>query len=153
MRPTYRAALLLTLFFLPSPKALACSCAEWSISEKFRRANLVFVGHVIEIKDAPGNDGLIVRHVTLKVEKRWKGSGGATVTLAWGIDMPGMCNDLPLVMGERYLIYSSRQTVMYQGRKRKELTVRPDCGPNYLAKYHEEEIRKLDSSWRSMSRR
>ena len=132
---------------LCSPEAYSCSCADPSAREKFRSADLVFVGQAVDYNEAPSNDHAINYIVTFKVEKRWKGPKGSEITLAWMFDSPGMCNDLPLVKGERYLIYSGRQTVNYKGHKKEELIVETDCGPNHLAKYHEKEIRKLNDFW------
>jgi hypothetical protein len=150
---TRRTLLSLTIILLASHEAFSCSCADPSVREKFRAADLVFLGRVVEVKRAPDNAGEIFDHVTFDVEKRWKGPRGPRLTLAWGFDNPGMCNDLPLTPGERYLIYSSRETIDYRGRRRSELTIRPDCGPHYLAQHREAEIRKLDRLWFRISAR
>ena len=83
--------------------------------------------------------GLYLYAVTIDVEKRWKGPTKNQIEVAWGFDSPGMCNDLPLVKGERYLIYTKQSEHGY--------TVNPDCGTNYTAKFHSDEIKKLDNFW------
>ena len=140
MKYIVQSALILTLFILSTSTAYSCSCAYPSIREKFRASDLVFVGQVVEIKDAPLiKDSLFLHSVTLKVEKIWKGKRRPEITVLWAWDNPGMCNGLLLVKGERYLIYTSREKEGYG--------VYPDCGTNYLAKDVAEEIKKLNSFW------
>jgi len=140
MRYIVQTALALTLLMFSASIAYSCSCADPSIREKFRAADLVFVGRVIDFKDAPPlKDSIFVYSVTLKVEKIWKGTRKPEITVLWAFDRPGWCNDLPLIKDERYLIYT--------GREKEGYGVYPDCGPNYFAKYHTEEIKKLNGFW------
>jgi hypothetical protein len=137
MRYIVQSALALTLLMFSATIAYSCSCADPSIREKFRASDLVFVGQVVNFKDAPPlKDSIFVYSVTLKVERQWKGTRKPEITVLWAWDNPGMCNDLSLVRGERYLIYTNREKEGYG--------VYPDCGTNYLAKYHAEEIKKLN---------
>ncbi len=124
----------------------ACSCSDPSIRAKFRGYDLVFAGTVVDYKDAPQTiNPNFISLATLKVDKQWKGGNSKTIDVLWGFDAKGMCNDLPLIKGERYLIYTSREKDGYG--------VYPECGANYVAKYHEDEIKKLDSFWFRFSAR
>lgn len=136
--PTF-LVLLLTAF--STSIAYSCSCADPSVRQKFRMSDLVFVGQVIDYTDAPPTkEASVMYSVTLKVEKQWKGAKKPEIKVWWGFDSPGMCNDLSLVKGEKYLIYTNREKDGYGG-------VEPDCGTNYRAKYHEKEIEQLDKFW------
>jgi hypothetical protein len=129
----------LAVGLLVSSSAFACSCADPTVRQKFRTSELVFVGTVTDFKDAPRNDNAFVYSVTLKVERQWKGTRQKEITVLWSLDSPGMCNDLPLIKGERYLIYTSRED--------NNFAVYPDCGTNYFAKYHAAEIARLNGFW------
>ena len=134
-----KLTILVAVFSLLRSSALGCSCADPTIREKFRSSSLVFVGTVTDFKDAPKNDQAFVYSVTLNIERQWKGSRQKEVTVLWAFDIPNMCNDLPLIKGERYLVYTSRDQGSY--------AVYPDCGTNYFAKYRSAEIAKLNGLW------
>jgi hypothetical protein len=109
------------------------------VREKFRAADSIFVGTLVEMSPAnpTGDFPLAANTVKFKVEKRWKGAGKPEVTAIANYDQPGWCGDLNLTVGERYLIYADR----VKGR----LLIYTDCGPNRNAKNAAEEIARLNS--------
>ena len=131
--------MLVALVIAGSSVVYGCSCGDPSVRQKFRSSDLIFVGEVENISDAPGKHDLFLYSVTLKVEGQWKGSGQSDVNVLWAFDNPGMCNDLPLTKGQRYLIYTSLENGFYG--------VYPDCGANYFAEGRSAEIAKLNSFW------
>ena len=140
-----RPLVIFALLMFGASAVYACSCADPTVREKFRKSDLIFVGRVIDIRDAPPNSDMFVYSVTLHVEKKWKGATKSNVTVLWAYDRPGWCNDLPLSKGEQYLIYTSTEHGFYG--------VYPDCGTNYFAKTHGEEIAKLNGFWFRLSAR
>ena len=129
------------LVTLSAPEVFACSCASFSVREKFRHSDVVFLGKVVEMtpfeptKDFP----LAIHLVRFEVEKSWKGDVGREVTAVADIDIPVMCGDLNLAVGESYLIYAPRE----KGR----LRVLTDCGPNLNAKHAGREMKQLGGFW------
>ena len=134
-------ALAAFLLCLSAREVYACSCADPSVREKFRAADAVFVGKVLEMTPyGPTEDfPLAIYLVRFGVERRWKGSVGREVTAVADFDMPNMCGDLKLAVGETFLIYAPRE----KGR----LRVLTDCGPNRNVKYAGEEMKQLGSFW------
>ncbi|MCA1618299.1 MAG: hypothetical protein LC795_03085 [Acidobacteria bacterium] len=124
-----------------APEAFACSCAGFSVRQKFREADAVFLGRVAEMTPfGPTEDFPMAMYlVRFEVEKRWRGDVGRGVTAVADVDMPVMCGDLNLAVGESYLIYAPRE----KGR----LRVLTDCGPNLNAKYADEEMKRLGGFW------
>jgi hypothetical protein len=129
------AALLLCLC---ARDASACSCAEFSTRQNLRRSGAVFLGKVVEMLPAdPGGDFPPAEYVVrFEVERRWKGARGREVSALASTDWPGMCGDLKLEVGGRFLIYAERR----KGR----LFIYRDCGPSRPAKDAGEEMKKLD---------
>ena len=123
----------------------ACSCADPSVRQKFRRADAVFLGEIVGKADAEPNAYAYVHLVQFKVEKSWKGAARSGLKILFEFDMPGMCGDLPLTVGEKYLIYADRL--------KEGLVARIDCGPNRVASDVPDEIRKLDGFLFRMSAR
>lgn len=134
-------AFTLAIMLGSAPQALACSCADPSVREKFRAADSVFVGSLIEITptDTAGDFPSAAHLVKFKVEKRWKGARTSVIVAVANYDRPGWCGDLSLTAGERYLIYADRQ----EGR----FVVQTDCGPNRNVKNAPEEIKRLNGFW------
>jgi hypothetical protein len=130
------AALLLCL---SARAAGACSCGGYSLREKFRDADAVFVGQVVELTPyGPTKDFPMAMYlVRFEVGRSWKGSPGREVTAVADVDMPVMCGDLKLAVGESFLIYAPRE----KGR----LRVLTDCGPNMNVKYADKEMKRLGS--------
>jgi hypothetical protein len=142
MNYMYRTFLLLALLTCSAPIAFSCSCADPSQREKFREANTVLLGEVTEIRESKETDKNFSTYpflVRFKVERQWKGAKKQEFVALADYDNPGMCGDLDLKVGERFLIYAYRE----KGR----LLIVTDCGPNRRAEYAEEEIEKLDSFW------
>lgn len=126
---------------LCAPAALACSCGDPGVRARFRAADFVFVGRVLEMKPAEPDEAspTAVSLVRFEVEGQWKGAKRTEVVAVADYDMPGMCGDLNLAVGRRYLIYAPVE----KGR----LRVGADCGPNRDAEYAAREIKKLKSFW------
>jgi hypothetical protein len=139
MMKSLRSVALVAIVLVGGSYSYACSCADPSIRQKFRSSGLVFVGTVTDFERAPKNDKEFVYSVRLHVERQWKGTRQKEISVLWAWDIPHMCNDLPLIKGERYLIYTSREDGAY--------AVYPDCGTNYFAKYQSEEIATLNRRW------
>ena len=88
-RPIARAAALLgaALFvvawvILPANPALACSCAMASVEEQAQRADAIFLGQVVDVRETAAVDGMIgsgdpVTYV-VEVSRVYKGDVGAT---------------------------------------------------------------------------
>jgi hypothetical protein len=113
--------------------ALSCSCADPSVRNKFRSANSVFIGHVVDMSPFNSDDfPLGTSLVKFKVEKQWKGPRRPAIPGIADVDEPGMCSDLNLTVGKRYLIYASSE----KGR----LRIYTDCGPNRAAEHAEDEV-------------
>ncbi len=140
-RRPFGVALAALLLCFCGGEALACSCADFSVRRKFRDADAVFVGRVVELAPAePSEDFPLAMYlVRFEVERRWKGAKGREVEAVADFDRKGWCGDLNLAVGERFLIYAPRE----KGR----LRVRADCGPNMNAAHAAEEVRRLDSFW------
>jgi hypothetical protein len=139
MKNAFKLAAVVFLFTLHAPDAFACSCADPSVRRKFRDADAVFVGEVVEMSSFGPNDDfpLATNLAKFKVERHWKGSNESEITTVVNFDSPGMCGDLKLAVGERFLIYAER--------KKGRLLIQTDCGPNRNLKYAGEELKKLNS--------
>lgn len=140
MKAIFNVAFLLTLLTIGSSMAYSCSCADPSQRQRFRDSQSVFLGEVLEFKDSSGveiNEDLkyFPYQVTFKVEKQWKGKRQSRITALAGFDVPGMCNDLDLQIGKRFLIYAPR--------KYDRLLIYRECGPSREAEYAKEEIKRL----------
>jgi len=121
--------------------AYSCSCNDQSQGEKFRKADVIFLGQITAVSEHKpiSKDDYFNSSVTFKVEKQWKGSKKSAISVLFGADVPGMCGDMPLVVGQRYLIYAFHE--------KDELTSYADCGPNVRAEDAKSEIKNLNSSW------
>jgi hypothetical protein len=139
---TFCRTLLVSLFILQGWSfASACECADWSQRHRFRAADSVFLGEVIqfrELQSAPPDEklALFAYEVTFKVERQWKGKSRSQITTLADFDNPGMCNDLHLDVGRRVLVYAPKV-----GRS---LVINRDCGPNVPEAYAKKEIARLD---------
>lgn len=112
-----------------------CSCGDQSQRERFRKADYIFLGQVTEIADSKLD--YFVYAVKFKVEKLWKGSRKAELTVNFDLDTPGFCGDLHLEKDKTFLIYAYRE----QGA----LVSFTDCGPNLRAEYAATSIKKLNN--------
>jgi hypothetical protein len=137
MRTITLTILFLSLLVLSASNAHACSCADPSQREKFRKADYVFLGQVVDIADSNVEDfGYAVK---FKIEKQWKGPKMPEPIVDFTYDRPGWCGDLNLAKGERFLIYAYRE--------KQNLISYTDCGPNMNVKYAEASIKNLNSFW------
>lgn len=143
MKRAHAAALAACLLTAFAPAAHACSCGSPSLRSRFRHSDAVFIGKVVEMSPVqPSEDfPLAVSVVRFEVERRWKGARGREVAALADFDSPGMCGDLKLAVGERYLIFAPRE----KGR----LRVYTDCGPNRDAGWDQaaDEMKRLDGFW------
>jgi len=137
MKSLARAILLLSLLAIGSSPVSACSCSDPSRREKFRTADYVFLGQVIEIVDSNVKD--FAYAVTFTVDRQWKGSKLRQPLVNFTFDNPGWCGDLHLAKGERFLIYAYRE--------KQELVTYTDCGPNLEAKYAGTDVKNLNRFW------
>ena len=131
---------LLCLFLMPI-YVVSCSCVEQNTRQKFRAAQSVFLGTVIDTSPAhfAGELSTFFDLVRFRVDRQWKGNKKKEITLAAQYDVPGMCNDLPIDKGQQILVYATKregQLVLYR-----------ECGPNLPAKSAGDEIKQLDSFW------
>lgn len=127
--------LFLTLFNGSAPSVHSCSCAGYSEREKFRKADYVFIGQVLEIADSNLED--FVYAVKFKVEKQWKGSKRLEQIVNFDFDTPGMCGDLNLAKDKRFLVYAYR--------KKDGIVSHTDCGPNMKLEHAAASVKKLNN--------
>lgn len=133
--PVMSLFLFLTVLIGSAPQVHPCSCRSQSEREKFRTADSVFVGLALEIADS--NLEYFVYAVKFKVEKQWKGSREAEQLVNFDFDTPGMCGDLKLEKGKRYLVYAYR--------KKAGLVSYTDCGPNLKIEHATASLKKLNN--------
>ena len=100
MKRTFFLLLFLLFLLVPASEVHPCSCVTSSQREKFRKADYVFLGHVVEISESQVED--FVYAVKFKVEKQWKGSGMAEPIVSFDFDNPGWCGDLNLAKGRDF---------------------------------------------------
>ena len=130
MKYAFKAALMLLLFAGSPYVAFSCSCADPSVREKFRQANAVFVGKIVEVKpsaETKADFRYFPQVVTFTVKQQWKGARKPEIVVLVSTDWQGMCGDLDLIVGESYLIYAHR--------KNGRLIVHRDCGPSMPLRY------------------
>jgi len=127
--------LFLAVLIGSAPNVSPCSCRDQSEREKFRTADYVFVGQALEIADS--NLEYFLYAVKFKVEKQWKGSRTPEQIVNFDFDTPGMCGDLNLEKGKRYLIYAYR--------KKEGLVSYNDCGPNLKIEHATASMKRLDN--------
>ncbi len=96
---------LLVVGAVAAPPAGACTCVpNPPPREAFQQADAVFVGEVIGIEEIGGEFPL--RHVTLRVERPFKGVFVETVAV-WTAQGEIGCG-FPFEQGRRYLVYAHR---------------------------------------------
>ena len=141
MKLSLHLVMLVGLLMMAASPAEACSCADPSQREKFRKADIVFLGEVLQhgYVDPVPQDGEFLELANFAVKRQWKGERKQQIRLLLTFDAPGMCNDLKLTVGRQYLMYAYRE---------KEGWVSyTDCGPNLWASEATEEMKNLDSFW------
>lgn len=109
MRIVPKSALVLIIFLLAAPVAMACDCLTPEVAQAFERARAVFQGEVTEIvpprnaaKDAPFPDRAYT--IRFKVERTWKGPFFIEADVYALMD--GYFSLPWLVKGEKYLVYA-----------------------------------------------
>ncbi|MEJ7578335.1 MAG: hypothetical protein WKF74_15170 [Pyrinomonadaceae bacterium] len=140
MKAIFQTATFFVLLTLGSSLAYSCSCADPSQRQRFRESGAVFVGEVLEFKERSDleireNLKLFPFQVRFKVERQWKGRRQSEITALASLDWKGMCGDLDLQVGKRFLIYAPR--------KYGQLLIYRDCGPNREVEYAKDEIKRL----------
>ena len=136
-RVTFLMIAAFILVALSASSVLACSCADPSQRKKFRTADYVFLGTAVRMADSHVQD--FAYAVTFNVERQWKGPKLHEPLVNFTFDSPGMCGDLHLAEGQRFLIYAYRQN--------HDLISYTDCGPNLQAQYADGEVRHLNKFW------
>jgi hypothetical protein len=122
-----------------SPRLYGCSCASPSPREKFREATAVLIGEIVEVCVSDGEPKFFPWSVKFRILKQWKGKKTKETTLRISYDIPGMCGDMPLDTGNRYLIYARSEAGV--------LVTHSDCGPNLRVEHAADEIRQLNRVW------
>ena len=135
MKKSASLFLFLAVLIGSAPNVSPCSCRDQSEREKFRTADYVFVGQALEIADS--NLEYFIYAVKFRVEKQWKGSRTSEQIVNFDFDTPGMCGDLNLEKGKRYLVYAYR--------KKEGLVSYTDCGPNLKIEHAADSMKKLDN--------
>jgi hypothetical protein len=144
MKVVLQLVFFLVLLISFADLVYACHCSSSSQQQRFRAANTVFIGEVIEFKVRPDletetNQNLkyIPYQVTFNVEKQWKGKRQSKITALADYDSPGFCGDLDLQAGKRFLIYAPRNY--------GHIIVYRDCGPNRDIENARSEIKNLSN--------
>lgn len=144
MRPKLiKLTIFLHLFLFGFSAAYSCSCDYPEVNERLKASDIVIVGHVSDIallpvKDRRKNDFWGVEAIaTVEVEKQYKGKKATKIKMYWARDIFNDCGELPLIKGERYLIFSDRTI---KGR----YVVAQDCSWSTFAKDSKEDIKILD---------
>lgn len=143
MKAIFQITIFFTLLTICSSLAYACECDEWSQRRKFRDADAVFVGEVLEFKERAGINTnkdfeFFPYQVTFKVEKQWKGKRQSEISAFADLKGGGMCQGFEMPVGKRFLIYAPR--------KSGQLLVRRSfCSPNEDADLAKDEIKNLSN--------
>jgi hypothetical protein len=134
----FRALLALGLVACAAGAAFACTCDDPPLETKFKDAGAVFVGEAVELTKVHVN--FYEYSVRFKVERSWKGASGPEIEMFAAYDLPGMCNDLRLSPGEKYLVYADTD-------KEGRLYIARDCGPTANLRHATEEVEQLQAKF------
>ncbi len=140
MKIITKICIFFALLFVVNITIFACSCADPSQRQKFRMSNSVFLGEVTEIRDSNEKSEDLKYYfyeVKFKVQKQWKGKKSKEIIILADYDTPGMCGDLGLKVGKRFLIYSRNSL--------GKLVVNQDCPISRNDEYAKDEIKNLDN--------
>ncbi|MEZ5307180.1 MAG: hypothetical protein R2684_08560 [Pyrinomonadaceae bacterium] len=150
MKTTVQAFLVFFMLVFASSVAFACTCSNPSQRQRFRSADVVFVGEVLEFREISETEhakslesdpenrlGGMPYRVTFNVEKQWKGKRQPRITASAGDDAVGWCDDLDLSVGKRILVYAPREF--------GQLLIARECGPNRYGDAAEDEIKRLNN--------
>ena len=142
MKAIFQISIFFILLAFGSSLAYSCECRDYqSTREKFRDADVIFLGEVVKFDVRPGvetNEDLkfFPYQATFKVEKQWKGKRQSEITTFVDINLGGMCHGFEMPVGERFLIYAPRKSGQF-------LVSRNFCAPSQKAEYAKDEIKKL----------
>lgn len=105
-------ALLGALWAAPPCDAGFCSCARpEDAATELREADAVFTGRVVAVRDTAAGEGHFpgprLLHVTLRVDRAWKGVESDTVVVVTGVT--GADCGFPFRRGGRYLVFAYRR--------------------------------------------
>ena len=141
MKTLFHVAIVTGVLVLCASRVHACSCGEPSQREKFRKADVVFLGEIVEFHflNPILKNSELARSVNFDVKRQWKGSKQKQINVLLTFDIPGMCNDMPLAVGKRYLMYAYRE--------KEGLISVTDCGPNLLESEASDDVKNLNSFW------
>jgi hypothetical protein len=147
MKLLLQTSIVVTLLMLGALEVQACSCAEPGQREKFRKADVIFLGEIIGSRfvNATDKDSMLGATATFSVKHQWKGSNQKQIHLLLTFDLPGMCGDMPLTPGLQYLVYANHE--------KEGLVSDTDCGPNIPAANASKDINNLNSFWFRLSAR
>ena len=118
--------------------SVACSCSVPSVREKFRSSALIFSGEVVSFRSIENPPAKSFPFETVfKVDKQWKGKKQRQTTVFADIDLQGMCGDLDLNVGEKFLIYARKINGVYVFNR--------DCPISKSLEYADKDIKKLNN--------
>ena len=135
-----KIAIVFLFLFASSQAAYSCSCEAPSQRKAFRKANAIFVGQVLEIRDSKNQKvadslGLVkVYDIKFKVEKSWKGVKNSEITVVSDNGVL-VCYGFDFRVGEKYLVYANE----------KDLVVISHCMRTVPIKAADEDIPKLNN--------
>lgn len=136
----HRFAFAFVFIFFGASISIACTCSDLSVREKVRFTESVFTGELVSFKSLEQIfDGFYTDEAVFRVEKQWKGKKQSQITVLASFDSPGMCGDLPLNVGEKFLIYARKE--------KGKLVIQRDCPLSSPLSYAGNEIKKLNSFW------
>jgi hypothetical protein len=141
MKTLFQIIVVIASIVLSNLSVRACSCADPSQREKFRRADVVFLGEIVEstyLNPIP-KDSEFAQSARFVVKRQWKGPSQKEIRLLLSFDGPGTCGDMPLNVGLQYLVYAFHE--------KEGLVSYTDCGPNVLASSASADIKNLDRFW------
>jgi hypothetical protein len=123
--------------------AYSCDCNWQSVRQKFRDADVVFLGEVLAFDVRPGTETneelkFFPYQATFKVEKQWKGKKQSEITALVDLKLGGMCEGSEMPVGKRFLIYAPRKSGQL-------LVSRNFCSGNWAADSAKKEIKKLNN--------
>ena len=101
----------------------------------------MFLGQIVETSGVKSisRDYDFINAVKFTVESQWKGTREKQIIVLLGVDIPGMCGDMSLTSGRRYLIYAYRT--------KEGLVTYADCGPNMEADFAKADLKNLNRFW------
>jgi hypothetical protein len=123
-RPGPRFLLAVITILIASHVSKGCECEIPAICQAFSRAELVFVGKLIKIEEAPPTTGVEQVYADFDVSESFKGSPSKIQRVEF---LLGTCFDRPQV-GENYFVYKNSNTRLeyYCDRTRKVDTAQTD---------------------------